>query len=152
MGLFSTTHIHQAPRTQHVPYCKEVKITEHRAPTDESIALLNEMQQKAEANIISSISVDDNSVKFVALSFNNPLAIFEIQFYLKMLVNGKEYRFTGTLGQKDLFYNSTIGYNVDEIHRNIVNIAREKFAEVIVNELFKNPAEILSTIYKAKER
>jgi len=37
------------------------EVHEHRAPTDESVKLLNEMQQKAEANRIAAMALPANS-------------------------------------------------------------------------------------------
>jgi hypothetical protein len=53
MGLFSDTQYHR----------HDVKVEEKKAPTDESIRLLNEMQEKAIDNIVSKIEVKDNLVE-----------------------------------------------------------------------------------------
>jgi len=42
---------------------RAVTVTEKRAPTDESVRLLKEMEQKARDNIIASIELDSNLVK-----------------------------------------------------------------------------------------
>jgi hypothetical protein len=45
------------------PGYQYVNVTEKRAPTDESVRLLKEMEQKARDNIIASIELDSNLVK-----------------------------------------------------------------------------------------
>jgi len=58
--MFNTT-IHQAP--DHVPYEKSVKITEKRAPTDDSIRLANEFEEKIQKNIVAKGAIKNNLVK-----------------------------------------------------------------------------------------
>lgn len=50
-------------RTEYVD--RHVTITEKRAPTDESVKLLREMEQKAEAEVIKSVSVGNSSFECV---------------------------------------------------------------------------------------
>jgi hypothetical protein len=49
--------------TEHVT--KNVNITEHRAPTDESVRLLKELEEKAQQKIIDSIRVADTNFECV---------------------------------------------------------------------------------------
>ena len=71
-----------------------IEVTEKRAPTDESVRLLNEMQEKALSNIICKISNErDNSFKWEAY-FTNIIAFDFNQaglLLLKLVVNGKKY-------------------------------------------------------------
>lgn len=48
------------PRTEYVT--REVNITEQRAPTDASVALLREMEEAARQKIITTIPLADNSI------------------------------------------------------------------------------------------
>ena len=48
-------------KTQHVPYAKEVNIQEHRAPTDQSIHLMNEMHTKAMDNIVAHLKLSGST-------------------------------------------------------------------------------------------
>lgn len=81
MGLFSTTHIHQSrTETRLVPYCREVK--EFKAPTDESIRLLNEMEQKAKQNIIAKYTDKIGVYTYEAISIDSlttTSGVFEIK-------------------------------------------------------------------------
>lgn len=70
------THIHnrrEAPR-----YPQEVH--EHRAPTDDSIRLYAEMEQKARDSIILAISSKTNGFKYKA-------AIFDDQAHMRLLMS-----------------------------------------------------------------
>jgi hypothetical protein len=71
-----------------------IEITEKRAPTDDSVRLLNEMQDKAVSNIICKISNErDNAFKWEAYFMN--ICTFDLDqagvLLLKLVVNGKKY-------------------------------------------------------------
>ena len=70
-----------------------VNVQEHKAPTDDSIRLLNEMHEKARANLIKQYSIDDNVVKGNVYYWNNPLT-FEIEVDVYFTINGKEFHST----------------------------------------------------------
>lgn len=85
------TEIHYDNRTI---FPNTVEITEKRAPTDDSVRLLNEMQDKAVSNIICKISNErDNAFKWEAY-FLNIVAFDFMQaglLVLNLVVNGKKY-------------------------------------------------------------
>lgn len=90
MGLFSNDVFVSA----------NIDVHEHRAPTDESVKLLNEMEEKARENIIASISVTDNTINGVALAYVDEVFTAGrpyIRIYLKFSVNGREYSFEETV-------------------------------------------------------
>jgi hypothetical protein len=60
-------------RTEYVPYAKSVKVTEHKAPTDESMRLLKEMEEEAISSVVASVKVDDNKVNFNCTLFSTPI-------------------------------------------------------------------------------
>jgi hypothetical protein len=55
--------VNQPERTQYVD--RNVTVHEHRAPTDQSVALLKEMEEKAERKILNTIHVTDSSFECV---------------------------------------------------------------------------------------
>jgi hypothetical protein len=69
-------------------------INEHRAPTDESVKLLNEMRQQSLDNVIAKISNDENNdfkydifiVDYYDASISNKYLMI-----IKVKINGKEY-------------------------------------------------------------
>jgi len=90
MSLFSKhTHSH-TEKTHTVPYAKNVKVTEHRAPTDESIRILNEMEEKARKNIIGRIRLTDNLVQGEAIFYQDCAgSTYEIIVDVRVCVNGR---------------------------------------------------------------
>lgn len=85
------TEIHYDNRTI---FPNTIEITEKRAPTDDSVKLLNEMQDKAVSNIICKISNErDNAFKWEAYFLN--ITSFDFTqaglLVLSLVVNGKKY-------------------------------------------------------------
>jgi hypothetical protein len=71
-----------------------IEVIEKRAPTDDSVRLLNEMHDKAVSNIICKISNDrNNTFKWEAYFMN--IASLDLEqagfLLLKLVVNGKKY-------------------------------------------------------------
>lgn len=70
-----------------------INVTEKRAPTDESVKLLNEFQKEALENLICKISNDENNTfKWEGYFFRtfNPDSITPTGiFYLRLTVNGQ---------------------------------------------------------------
>ena len=69
-----------------------VRVTEQKAPTDESIKLLNEFQEKARENIIDSIHIKNNVFEAVALFFQNEFPQRGFKMMIKFKLNGTEYK------------------------------------------------------------
>lgn len=86
MALFVDHHHHR--HVQAPAYPQEVH--EHRAPTDESIKLLREMEEKARRQIVESMTIDNvfhvTAVKFQHESFDSTAVV-----YVHYKLNGREY-------------------------------------------------------------
>jgi hypothetical protein len=86
------THFHKHDNSTHIRYPDTVNVHEHKAPTDESIRLMEEMHDKAIKNIIAKVKVEDNLVNgecFLVQQQWNPQNDFKI--YFKFKINGKEF-------------------------------------------------------------
>lgn len=77
--------------TEYVPYEKSVTINEHRAPTDESIKIFNEIKAKAYESIIDTIVINDNLVNIAGQVWRDNCE-FSTWCGYKFLINGKEYK------------------------------------------------------------
>jgi len=76
--------------TEAVPYAKEVTINEHRAPTDDSIKILREMEAKAEQRAIKKIRIDNNELSG-ALLVSHSFDDFTHWLKYRFKINGKEF-------------------------------------------------------------
>lgn len=85
MGRLSENHYHH----------HDVKVEEKKAPTDESIRLLNEMQEKALDNLISKVEVKNNLVEGTVFAFEmartSAALHHEVMIICKFKINGHEY-------------------------------------------------------------
>lgn len=66
------THIHRT--APNYPQSVHVKTTEQRAPTDESLRLLKEMQEKARESILSAMRSGPNSFKCTTIVYPDYLS------------------------------------------------------------------------------
>lgn len=68
---------------------RNITINEHRAPTDESVRILNEMTEKALKNIVSNFSTTNNTLQATVAVYED-YRNSERQFLCKFVLNGKE--------------------------------------------------------------
>lgn len=69
----------------------EIKITEKRAPTDESIKLFDQYQEKAKEYLINSVAIKDNKLEALVFYYTNPLDRLSIDVHIRFNLNGEEY-------------------------------------------------------------
>jgi len=110
--------------TQYVPYEKEVN--EHRAPTDESIKLYEEIKEKAYDSILNSISINNNTINLSAIVCKDPCDYKTFVRY-KLRVNDAE-----MIGEVKLKQDFT--FDKTEIIKNIF----EDLSKSLVENLLKN--------------
>ena len=81
------TYISPRPRTEYVT--REVNITEKRAPTDESVKLLREMEQAADAKRIAAMKLEGNSFNGCIEVWQEPAQGYMIFARAAFDINGK---------------------------------------------------------------
>lgn len=125
MGLFSDNHYHKHDNSTHIRYPDTIK--EVKAPTDESVRLLNEFQEKALDNLISKVEVKDNLVEGTVMAFEMGCTTAAIQFEIKIIckfkINGHEYVVEKGIDRSELWKNDadkTI-LNINNTLRNYAN-------------------------------
>ncbi len=71
----------------------EVRVTthEHRAPTDDSVRILSEMEQKALDRVLMAVSVADNSFNGSVVVMANPMTLGNTT-WVKFKLNGVEHK------------------------------------------------------------
>ena len=112
--MFDTTIVKTAD-----PYPQHISVTEKRAPTDESVRLLREMQQKSEDSIVESMRLDDNEFKGVVHS--SVLAWeYTKQYVAVFSLNGRNLTARYSAGMDDSPEKTAVGLR-DEIARVIAN-------------------------------
>lgn len=121
--MFDTTIVKQSPAYPQT-------VHEHKAPTDDSVRLLNEMQDKAKNNIIKNIIVDDNIV-------NGSITITQDHYSM-----GKQYvvYFKFNLNGRDYIIEETFKPEALDDKRTLINRFYEEFAKRIATKLINTNA------------
>ena len=144
MGLFSTTHHHHT-KIVSVPYEKNVTVHEHKAPTDKSVELLNEMQEKAQRNIIATIKIEENFLKAVAIYYRDETVMDRMTYHIRFELNGKEYMIEDHIDNfewRQEMSKSYMGLGNEVIFRAL----HKKFSELVANELMKQSPDFLRSL------
>lgn len=135
MRLLSTTHYHHSKK-EYVPYTKEVNITEKKAPTDESIRLLNEMEEKAKKNIIATIKIEENFLKAIAIYHRDDYVSDRMIYNIKFELNGKTHMIEDYIDNfewRQELSKSYMGLGNEQIFKALM----KKFSEMITVELMR---------------
>jgi len=107
---------------------KNVNITEKRAPTDESLKLLEEMREKSLKSIVGSVSTTNNTLSAACIAFENPVN-YETVYIVKFVLNGKEYQVKTKLD--NLLEDKK--EHLDKVYKNLC----EQLAQEIMQPVFK---------------
>lgn len=101
---------------------------EHRAPTDESVRLLREMEQKALESVVGAFRIENNtlSVSWHVIQCNYEM---DREAKCRFLLNGKSHEFTVALPEQRF---RDVREIAQEIHRKVT----EEVARVITADLF----------------
>lgn len=92
MALFGRDRFIEKPvivreeRTHYVE--RNVNVTEHRAPTDESVRLLREMEEAAEKNVLDRVKLADNGFE-CALTLYRDAMNDEVRVIARYKLNGR---------------------------------------------------------------
>lgn len=104
-------------------------VHEHRAPTDASVKLLNEMRDKTLANIVASIPVEWNGFNANVAHYRDPSAPWDEIIMIKFDLNGQDCVFSHRRSTwRTLPQNA--GVAVEEL--------RDEFAKFLANRLLGN--------------
>lgn len=108
-------------KTQYVH--QNVDIREHKAPTDESIRLLNEFQEKAKQNIIATFPTQDNTINAMAIFYHNEMIYRRVDYQLKFSLNGREIICEGYLDRNNFS---------EEIYKTFHHYLQEAVKEILI--------------------
>lgn len=128
---FSTHHHHTSG-----PSRVDVNVTEKKAPTDESVRLLAEMQQKVIDNVLGQLKIDVNGVTGEIIVLRQTWSLCDIAFGVAYNINGKRHHFKTDIHDVDVWQKE------NEFHcsRNeaMLRVFAKKFAEHIASQILDN--------------
>ena len=150
--MFNKTVINQQRGTNYVPYEKTVTVNENRAPTDKSIELLNEMQEKASENLIITVKINNSICEAIAFIFRNNYVEGRFDWMFKVKLNSKDFIFNGYFEDvhefKRVIINADINSNWFDADRFVSKLFHQKLSELIASEILKKTKyEILETMF-----
>lgn len=124
--MFDRTIVHQAP--DHIR--AEITVTEKRAPTDDSVRLLREMEAKAKEEVIKAVAINDNLFNGVIHTMFDALS-YRTTVRLVYSMNGKklttDYHIDDSRSSND-----SIAGLIDAVARDIaVEILRKPISEAM---------------------
>jgi len=120
-----------------------IDVHEHKAPTDESVKLLNEFEEKAKENIIAVYRIEENNINAVAILYQDNVCQDAINYFLKFNLNGREYKLRGELKKRDI---KIIDFHAIDL--SLYKILREAFCNKLIDEIFKQIPDTLNTFTK----
>ena len=85
-----------------IRFPENMNIHEHKAPTDESIRLMEEMHDKALKNIIAKVKVEDNLVNGEVFCCEQPWNANDLKLIYKFKINGKEFTLEQEISTRDI--------------------------------------------------
>lgn len=91
MGLLSTTYVNRS-RTVHSGPNYPQTVHEHKAPTDESVRLLREMESNALENILNTVTLDNNVVKAKFVFYQKVNIDFNVNVRIMFELNNTVYK------------------------------------------------------------
>ena len=90
--MFDKTYVKGSGSTTYVPYEKTVTVTEHRAPTDDSIKIYKEMYEKSLKNIAEVLEIKNSLVEGKVVRFIQEDWTDSEQILVIFKINGQEFR------------------------------------------------------------
>lgn len=159
MGLFSDNHYHRHDNSTHIRFPDTIK--EIKAPTDESIRLLNEFQERALDNLIAKVEVKDNLVSGTVVAFDMARTTASIQHEImiicKFKLNGQEFVVEKGLTRQELWQDNAnkviLGINEklkDYLKSVMLWFMMKKFTQIAYQQLTNSemPKYTLRNIYE----
>ena len=104
-------------------------VTEHRAPTDDSIRIFREYVEKARAEVAEMARCGDNINKYGWTTFRDPAMMRDV-VVLDLVINGEKVDFYKNLSCE---YHIDPGKRIDSIRK----MMAEALAEKIIADLFR---------------
>lgn len=132
-----------------------VSKTEHRAPTDDSIRLYQEMEEKAKSNVAFAFGVRDNKLELISCGIVDPLKSrgddLGVTLYLQFNLNGFIHRLSKEVDSWEMntVLRKTYVVDVPEYdYKAVLNYFKSEIAEIISDQLFSSP-EIIELMKKS---
>jgi len=130
MGLFKTTNHFHETRTA-APYPQTIH--EHRAPTDESVKVLREMEEAARESVMAVYEFKNNDLSGIVILRKWDPAVFGKVAYIRFALNGKKYEMEEEIDDSKWAFD----------RRNAIECFISKVRDAILQQLIPHIGEFL---------
>jgi cell fate (sporulation/competence/biofilm development) regulator YmcA (YheA/YmcA/DUF963 family) len=113
-------------------------ITENRAPTDESMRLLQEMEEKVISKILGSFKLKSTTVSGQIVFFAT-IDSLNTKYRIRYKLNDKEFQFDGFIDDYRM---------VLKDHKEIIQLFVKSISEEIATMLFEENIEVIANLFK----
>jgi len=114
------------------PSSINVKVEEKRAPTDDSIRLLREMELEVRKRILESMAIDNNTIKGAVISIEPQRMSNKELIFGKFNLNGKDYYFEEEIDRLE-----TMEHSIDRNEKLFMALYKN-ISETITDKLLEN--------------
>lgn len=111
------TNYRNYDNSTHINYPDTVKVHEYKAPTDESIRLMQEVHDNAVQNIIAKVKVEDNLVNGECFCIEQPWNLYDVKMVFKFKINGKEFVIEKEISRRDIGLEDN--YIIERVNQNL---------------------------------
>lgn len=144
MGLFSTTNNIVAVQNSSRNITERVTehVHEHRAPTDESVRLLIELEEKAFKNIIDKVHIQSNTVNALVIAYTSDALFNGVRWFVRFTLNDVKYEFDTCVKESELvkiYLESRVDHR-----RAMINFLKERFCEQVTIQIMKDSEKTFS--------
>ena len=115
-----------------------IRIDEHRAPTDKSIELLQEMEKKLTDNLISKSILDSNTLKMKWYVYDVPM-LMQREIKCAFELNGEQHIFKVMIPEEH-----EMEIKKENVWMKIAEELQKKFATIFTLDLIKNHHQEIS--------
>ena len=125
--MFDTNNVTHKYSPSHVT----TNVHEHRAPTDESVKLLNDMQEKAKANLIYTFSTSNNLLQATWAEYVDQITD-TYKFFCKYTLNNKDYYTEINLNNWQL---ESVEHKVDLLYAKLCQKLTQELMQPLLEEM-----------------
>ena len=127
--------------THHHHHHHQHEVHEHKAPTDESIKLWGDLQEKMLNSILERFSIQDNKFNIAGCVSLDPYAMAKKSLFYTLTLNG--HAINGKFELDDFKYRTT-----NDMIQGLINHIGERIAVEVLQALFHEDKGILREIYR----
>lgn len=122
-------------------------VTEKRAVTDESVKLLNELEEKAQKNIVAKVVLENNLFEGTGIMFEDVI-LDKYTLRIRFFINGKELTFEKEI--KSSAFKKHIALGGEDAQKFIKENLVTYFADEIVKKFWEDDKEVGKEFAKIK--